>query len=135
MEFFLRFLVMPVSLVASLVFCLLMRATLVKWPKIIPLCQSLSAAGAATVAICIAVSIWSGVAVLNQKWPLIYGIAYRVCFLIGPPVVATLLIANAVKKKKGWLATFLVPSVVCFAVCGVFLLGDIFVYEAAVGPS
>lgn len=135
MEFFLRFLFMPVSFVASIVFCLLMRAALLKWPKISPLCQRLAAAGAAAVVLCIAVSIWPGVATLNQNWPLLYGIAYRVCFLIGPPVVATLLIAYAVKKKKGWLATFLVPSIACFAVCGIFLFGDIFVYEAAFGPS
>jgi peptidoglycan/LPS O-acetylase OafA/YrhL len=83
----------------------------------------------------IAVSIWPGVAFLNHKWPLFYGIFYRICFPIGPPVVATLLIVNAVKKGKGTMATLIVPVFVCFVVCVIFLIGDMAAYEAAYGPS
>ncbi len=135
MEVVLRFLVMPISLVASITFCVLMWISVRKWPQIAPTCAVLAVVGCVAVAACIAVSVWPGVATLNQKWPLLYGIFYRVCFLIGPPAVATLLIIDAVKKKKGKAAALVLPSAACFLMCAVFLLGDIFVYEAAFGPS
>lgn len=135
MEIMLRVLVMPVSLVASVVFCLLMRAALLKWPKFLPFCSALALVGVLMVGVGILISIWPGAAYLNNGWPILYGIFYRVCFIVGPPMAATLLIADAVKKRKGKVAAVYVPSGVCFVVCIVFLLGDIAVYEAVFGPG
>ena len=135
MEIMLRVLVMPVSLVASVVFCLLMRGLFMKSPKMLPLCSVLARIGVVMVGVCIAISIWPGAAYFHQAWPLLYGIFYRVCFIVGPPMAATLLIADAVKKRKGKVAAVYVPSAVCFVVCVVFLLGDIAVYEAVFGPG
>lgn len=135
MEFFLRFTIMPVSLVASIVFCLLAWLSLRKWPQLSPACSVLAGVGCVAVAMCIAISVWPGATSMNQKWPLFYGLFYRFCFLIGPPAIATLLIVDAVKKKKGKTAALLLPIIACFFVCVVFLIGDIAVYEAAYGPS
>jgi hypothetical protein len=135
MEIILRFMVLPVSLVASIVFCLAMRASVAKWPSLAPLFWRVALVGTVAVSVCVALSIWPGPAYLETSCQLSYLAFYRLCFLIGPPVVATFLIVDAVTKRKGWLATFLVPSIACFAVCAVFLFADIAVYEAAFGPS
>lgn len=135
MELIVRLLLMPLAFVASVVFCRRVHAALLKWPRFLAPAQSVSVVGSIAVALCIAISIRPGVAVLNRDWPLLYGIAYRVCFLIGPPVFATLLIARAVKKDQSRLAIFSVPTAVCFIACALFLMGDFFAYEAAYDPS
>jgi hypothetical protein len=135
MELVLRFVVMPISLVASVGFCVLMWLSVRKWPHISHTCDVLAVFGCVAVSACIAMSIFPGGATMNQKWPLLYGIFYRFCFLIGPPAFATLLIVGALKRKKGKAAALVLPTAACFLLCIVFLVGDIAVYEAAYGPS
>ena len=135
MEFLLRFLVLPVWLVGSIVYCLSIRAALMKWPRLAPFCWRLSLMGIAMVGACAALIAWPGPAYLVKHWDLYYTLFYQFCFLIGPLVAATPMLVVAVKQKKGWLATFVVPAVICYLVSAFFLFADIFVYEAAFGPG
>ena len=135
MEIILRLLLLPVALVASVVYCSLLRSALMKWPRSISLLAVISIFGALAVTSCIVLTIRPGAAYLSQHWPLSYVILYRLCFVIGPPVAATPIISDSVKKQRGKLGSLVIPSAVCFAVCVVFLFGDIAVYEAVYGPQ
>ncbi len=135
MEIILRVLVLPLALAASVVFCFLMHSALMKWPRFTSQFLVLSVLGAVAVSACIVLTIWPGALYLSQRWPLFYGIFYRICFVIGPPIAATLIISDSVKRKRGMVGTIVIPTAVCFGVCVVFLIGDIAVYEAVYGPE
>ena len=135
MEVLFRFVAVPITLVTSIVFCLLAYFTLNKMPVLLGPTTVISKVLIVLVSVSFAIGIWPGPKVAFEQARLFYWAFYAGCLIVGPPAVAAFLMAVAIKKDEGKKTALYLPTLACWFTCVTLVFWDLYVSEAIYGPQ
>jgi hypothetical protein len=136
MEFFGLILAIPVALVASVIYCAI--ATLLL-KKVRALRKAVLVASLLVLA-CVALEIGLigtlGVNAAYQRLQNWFGYLHAVCFLLGPPSLANLVLFLLCAMRETWTAWRIALSgLICWVACIVAVFGNLFAVDAIAGPD